>query len=106
MAVDDLLLPLIADRNLLKLTVPDDNRVPVAGSDSGAELLAPGGFKVPFGRDQDVGGGVQPQELCCGLLGQMVGYDHDGLTAQAQVLALHSGGDHLECLARANFVCQ
>ena len=52
--VDDVLLPLVADRNLLELAVADDDRVPAAGGDAGAELLAPGGLEVALGRDQDV----------------------------------------------------
>ena len=52
------LLTLLADGDLLKLRVAENNGVIVAGGDAGAELLAVFGFKVLFGGDQQVGRGV------------------------------------------------
>ena len=100
------LLPFRAHGYLLKLALADDNGVIVPGGDAGTELLAAGRLEVPLGRHKDVGGGVEPQELRGGLLGQVVRHHEDGLLAQAQALGLHGGGDHLEGLARAHLMGQ
>ena len=55
------LLTLLADGDLLKLRVSDNNGVIVAGGDAGTELLAVFGFKVLFGGDQQVGRGIEAQ---------------------------------------------
>lgn len=66
-------LTLLRYRDSLKLTVADDNGIIVAGGDPGAEFLTVSGLKVFLGRDQNIGGGVQPQKLGSPLLCQMVG---------------------------------
>ena len=101
-----LLLPLHADGDALKLGVSDDDGIIIAGGDSGTELLAVMGFKVFLGGDKDIGGGVQPQELRRPLVGQMIRHHENGLAAQPQALALHGCGHHLKGLARAHFVSQ
>ena len=65
-------LPLLRHGQLLKLTVPDDDGVVVAGCDSAAELLAVLGFKVLFRRRQNIGGWIETQKLRCPLFGQVV----------------------------------
>ena len=53
-----LLLTLMRDRNFLKLAVPDDHRVIIAGCNSRTEFLPVSCFKIFFRRNQDIGGGV------------------------------------------------
>ena len=77
----------------------DDNGVIVAGGDAGAKLLSVMGLKVLFGRDQDFGGGIEPQKLRSPLLRQVVWHHKEGLLTQTQPLGFHSGGHHLERLA-------
>ena len=79
----------------------DDNGVVFARGDAGAELLAVLRLEVLFRSHEDVGGGVQPQELARPLLGQVVGNDKEGFVAQPQPLGFHGSGYHLEGLARA-----
>ena len=98
------LLPLHGDGYLLKLAVADDNGVVFAGGDTGAELLAVLRLEVLFRSHEDVGGGVQPQELARPLLRQVVGNDKEGLVAQPQPFGFHGSGYHLEGLARAHLV--
>ena len=57
------LLAFLADGDTLKLAVPHDDGVVVAGGDAGAEFLAVVGLEVLFGGDKNVGRGVQPQKL-------------------------------------------
>ena len=90
------LLPLHGDGYLLKLRVADDNGVVFAGGDAGAELLAVLRLEVLFRSHEDVGGGVQPQELARPLLRQVVGNDKEGFVAQPQPLGFHGSGYHLE----------
>ena len=97
-------LPLSGHGDALKLAVTDDNGVIVAGGDAGAELLAVTGFKILFGGYKDIGGGVEPQELRGPLFRQVVWHRKEGFLAQAEALALHGGGDHLKCLARAHLM--
>ena len=40
-----------------------NNSVVVAGGNPGAEFLAIVSFKVLFGSDQDISGGIEPQKL-------------------------------------------
>ena len=82
--LNDTLLPLKGQRNALKLAMPDDDGIIVAGGDAGAELLAVFGFKVLFGGDQQVGRGIEAQELRGPLLGQVIGHGEEGLAAEAQ----------------------
>ena len=100
------LLPLFGDRDTLKLTVADDNSVIVAGGNTGAELLAVSRLEVLFGNGEDIGRGVQTQELRRPLFDQVIGHHKHGLVAKAEALALHRRRDHLKGLARADFVCQ
>ena len=51
-------LALPGDRKPLKLTVADDHRVVIPGSDPGTEFLAIVLFKILFRRDQDVCRGI------------------------------------------------
>ena len=83
-----------------------DDGVIVAGGDPGAELLTVVGFKVLFGSDKDVGGGIEPQKLRSPLLGQVVRHYKEGFLAQTQTLTLHSGGHHFKGFARTYFVRQ
>ena len=98
------LLPFSGDRDALKLAVADDNSIIVAGGDAGAELLAVSRLEVLFGDGEDIGRGVQTQELRRPLFDQVIGHHKHGLVAKAEALALYSRRDHLEGLARANFV--
>ena len=100
------LLTLLADGNFLKLRVTDNNGVIVAGGDAGAELLAVFGFKVLFGGDQQVGRGIEAQELRGPLLGQVIGHGEEGLAAEAQPFGFHAGGHHLERLTCPHLVGQ
>ena len=79
------LLTLHGDGYLLKLRVADDNGVVFACGDAGAELLAVLRLEVLFRSHEDVGGGVQPQELARPLLRQVVGNDEPG-TCGTEVL--------------------
>ena len=49
--LDDLLLPLKGEGNLLELRMTDDDRIIVAGGDTGTELLPIGSFKILKIRD-------------------------------------------------------
>ena len=98
------LLPFSGDRNALKLAVSDDDGIVVAGGDAGAELFAVSRLKVLFGNGEDIGRGVQTQELRRPLLDQVIGHHKHGLVAKTEALALHRRRDHLEGLARADFV--
>ena len=44
--LNDTFLPLKGQRDALKLAVPDDDGIVVAGCDAGAKTLSIGGFKV------------------------------------------------------------
>ena len=74
----------------------DDNGVIVAGGDAGAELLAVSRLEVLFGNGEDIGRGVQTQELRRPLLDQVIGHHKHGLVAKTEALALHRRRDHLE----------
>ena len=60
---DDSLLPFPADGDTLRLTLPDDNRIIIAGCNARAETLSASLLKVAFGRHQNVCAGIQPQKL-------------------------------------------
>ena len=75
------LLPFKGNGDALKLAVADDHGVIIAGGDPGAELFSVSALKIPFGRDQDIGGGIQAQELAGLLLRQMVRHHEHGLLA-------------------------
>ena len=86
------------------MAVTNDNGVIVAGGDAGAELLAVSRLEVLFGDGEDIGRGVQTQELRRPLFNQVIGHHKHGLVAKAEAFALHRRRDHLESLARADFV--
>ena len=98
------LLPLFRHGNLLKLAVTDDDGIVIAGGDAGTELLAVLGFKVLFGGNQNIGGGVKLEPLCRPLLCDVVGHHNQGLGAQPQPLALHCRCNNFEGLACPYFV--
>ena len=106
--IHDLILqqPFRADRDFLKLAVPNDDSIIVAGGDAGAEFFSLPGLKVLLGGDEDIGGGIEAEKLGSGLPGQVVRNHENGLVAQAQPLALHGGGDHFKGLARAHLMGQ
>ena len=89
-------LPLSGYGDALKLAVADDNGIIIAGGNAGTEFFAVSGFKILFGSDKDIGGGVEPQELQGPLLRQVIWHRKEGFLAQAEALALHGGGDHLK----------
>ena len=73
-----------------------DDRIIIAGSDTGAEFLAVAGLKVLFRGNEDVGRGIQLQKLRRPLLGKVVRYNKQALLAKPQPLAFHSGSGHCE----------
>ena len=92
------LLPLLGHGDLFKLTVADDDGIVVAGGDPGAEPFSVFGFKILFGGNQNIGGGVQLQIFGGPLLGQVIGHHKQAFLTQPQPLALLGGGYHLERL--------
>ena len=84
----------------------DDDCIIIAGGNPGAEFLSTGSLEILGGGHQNLCTGIQPEEFVCPLKGQMVWHHEHTFLAQPQTLALHGGGDHLEGLARANFVSQ
>ena len=104
--LQDVPLALNGHRDFLKLAVPDDDCIKITGGNPAAEPLSVFGLEVPPGRHQDVGGGVKLQELRGPLLRQVIGNHIEGLLAQAQALALHTGSYHLERLASAHYMGQ
>ena len=58
LVLKQLLLTLMRDRDFLKLAVPDDHRIIIAGRNSRTEFLSVASLKIFFRRDQNVGGGV------------------------------------------------
>ena len=58
-----LFLPLLRHGQLLKLTVPDNDGVVVAGGDSAAELLAVLWFEVFLGCGEDICRGIQAKKF-------------------------------------------
>ena len=104
--LNDTLLPLKGQRNALKLTVPDDDRIVVAGSDAGAEFFAVGSFKVLAPCDQQLGVWIEVQKLRCPLLCQMVGHYEQRFLAQTKAFCFHGRRSHFVGLARAHFVCK
>ena len=99
-------LPLKGQWDALKLAVPDDDGIIVAGGDAGAEFFAVGSFKILAPCYQKLGIGVRIQELRSPLLRQVVGDNKKTFLTQAQSFCLHSGGCHLEGLSGTNFVCK
>ena len=79
-------LALYAHRDLLKLRMPDNNGVIVAGGDPTTEFLAVFGFKILTGSDKDVRCRIELQKLSGPLLCQVVGHHKERLLAQTQPL--------------------
>ena len=94
--LNDALLPLKGQRNALKLAVPDDDSIVVAGGDAGTEFFAIGGLKVLAPCHQQFGVGVEVQELRSPLLRQVIGHDKKTFLAQSQPFGFHSRGHHLK----------
>ena len=90
--------------DLLKLAVPNDYSVVVAGGYAGAEFLTVGLLEVFLRRDEDIRGGIEPEELACPLLGEVVWHDEHGLAAQSQPFGLHRRRSHCEGFPSPNFV--
>ena len=80
--LNDALLPLKGQRNALKLAVPDDDSIVVAGGDTGAEFFAVGCLKVLAPCHQEFGVRVEVQKLRSPLLCQMVGHHEKTFLAQ------------------------
>ena len=57
------LLPLLRNRDALKLAVADDDRVIIAGGNACAEFLPVCPLKILLGGNQDIGRRIQAQEL-------------------------------------------
>ena len=92
------LLPLLGHGDLFKLTVADDDGIVVAGGDPGAEPFSVFGFKILFGGNQNIGGGIKLQVFCGPLLGQMIWHHKQAFLTQPQPLALLGCCHHLERL--------
>ena len=99
-------LPRSADGDFLKLRVADNDRVIITGSDPGAELFPVSRFKVFLLCDQNIGRGIQPQELRRPLLRKVIGDNEQRFPAQPQPFGLHGSPHHFKRLARTNLVCQ
>ena len=78
----------------LKLTVPDDDGIVIAGGDAGTEFFAVRRLKVLAPCHQQLGIGVEVQKLRCPLLRQMVGHDKKTFLAQPQTFRFHSRRSH------------
>ena len=76
------LLPLHAQRDLLKLAVPDDDRIVIARCDPGAEPPAVPRLKVLLCGDQQVRRRIELQILRRPLLRQVIGHHEQALAAQ------------------------
>ena len=100
------LLPFCGHRNFLKLGMPDDDCIVITSSNSCAELLSAGRFKVLFACHQQFCTRIQAQKLVCPLKGQMIRNDKHGFLAQSQPFCLHSRSGHLESLTGTHFVGQ
>ena len=100
------LLPFCGHRNFLKLGMPDDDCIVITSSNSCAELLSAGSFKVLFACHQQFCTRIQTQKLVCPLKGQMIRNDKHGFLAQSQPFCLHSRSGHLESLTGTHFVGQ
>jgi len=92
--LNDSFLPFKGQRNTLKLAVPDDNCIVVAGGDAGTEFFAIGSFKVLAPCHQKFGVRVEVQKLRCPLLRQVIGHDKKTFLAQSQPFGFHGGCSH------------
>lgn len=80
-------LPRSADGDFLKLRVANNDRVIITGGNPGAEFLPVPRFKILLLRDQNVGRGIQPQELRCPLLRKVIGDNKQRLSHSPSRLA-------------------
>ena len=80
------LLPLLGHGDLLKLAVANDYSVVVAGGYAGAEFLTVGLLEAFLRRDEDIRGGIEPEELARPLLGEVVRDNEYGLAAKSEPL--------------------
>ena len=96
----------MGDGDFFKLGVADDDRVIVPGSDTRTEFLAVARFKIFFCCDQNPCGRIETQEFRSPLLRQVIRHDEHALLAEAQSLAFHCRGDHLERLPCPYLVCK
>ena len=104
--LNDAFLPFKGQWDALKLAVPDDDRIVVAGGDAGAEFFTIGSFKVLAPCHQKFCVRVEVQKLRCPLLRQVIGHDKKTFLAQSQPFGFHSRRSHFVGLARTNFVCK
>ena len=100
------LLALGGERDFFKLAVADDDSVIIPGGDSGAELFAVLLFKILFRCHQDIGGGVQLQEIRSEIPDDVIRHHKQGFVGQAKPLCLHCGGDHLIALASPHHMAE
>ena len=82
--------------DLLKLAVPNDDRIVVAGGNAPAELLAVLGLEVLLGGDKNVGGGVELEVFARPLLCQVIGNHEQAFLTQSQPFTLLRSRYHLE----------
>ena len=75
------LLTFLGHGDFLELTVPDNDRVIIPGSDAGAEPPAVVLLEILLCRDEDFGRGIQPQEFRRPLLCKMIGHDEHAFAA-------------------------
>jgi len=87
------------ERHTLKLRMTDHDGIVIAGCNPGAELLTVARFKILFCCHQHIGIGIEPQEICAPLLGEVIRHHIEVFLRQAQPAALHAGSNHLEGLA-------
>ena len=97
-------MPLLGHGDLFKLAVADDDGIVVTGSDSGTKPFPVFGFKILFGGNQNIGGGVQLQVFCGPLLGQVIGHHKQALLTQPQPLALLGCCHHFKGFAGTNYM--
>ena len=79
-------LALYTHGDLLKLAMPDNNGIVVAGGDPSTEFLAVLGFKILAGGNEDICRRIELQKLSCPLLCQVVGHHKERFLTQAQPL--------------------
>jgi hypothetical protein len=88
-------LGLGAHRDALECRPGHDDRVPVPGRAASDELAAPAGLEVVALGEEDLGLGVELEELAAELLEHVVGHDDGGLAGQVQAAQFHRAHGHL-----------
>ena len=99
-------LPFWRKRHTLKLRMTDHDGIVIAGCDTGAELLSIAGFKILLRCHQHIRIGIEPQEICAPLLGEVIRHHIEIFLRQAQPAAFHAGSNHLEGLSCAHAMRQ